>query len=53
MQGSHKARPEMGVGEKSTDGELGQILPARASLGTLVVCTRLAGIVLDLQASKT
>lgn len=41
MQGSDKAWPEMGVGKKSTDGELGQILSVSASLGTLVVCARL------------
>lgn len=42
----------MGVGEKSIDGELGEILSARANLGTLAVGACLAGTVLDLQTSK-
>lgn len=38
----------MGAGEKSIDGELGEILSARANLGTLTVCACPVGKDLDL-----
>lgn len=52
--GSDKARPEMGAGEKSIDGELGEILSARENLGTLAICAFPVGKDLDLlKALKT